>query len=67
MHNHSFMFLLFVLLMLVTAPLSEGIGVLLTFAAFAYAAWYLFRSMRVAYGQGRALTLVKYTTPWCTS
>ena len=61
-HNHSFAFLLFMLLMIATAPLSAGLGGLLTFAAFVYAAWYLFRSMRVVYGQGRALTLTKYLT-----
>jgi hypothetical protein len=61
-HNHSFAFLLFLLLMLATAPLPEGIGDLVTFAAFVYAAWYLFRAMRVVYAQGRALTLAKYLT-----
>lgn len=61
-HNHSFAFLLFMLVMLVTAPLSEGLGGLLTFAAFVYAVWYLFRSMRVVYGQGRSLTLAKYVS-----
>jgi hypothetical protein len=61
-HNHSFTFLLFLLLMLVTRPLPEGLGGLLTFAALVYAAWYLFRAMRVVYGQGRILTLAKYLT-----
>lgn len=61
-HNHSFAFLLLLLLMLATAPLSEGLGSLLTFAAFVYSVWYLFRAMRVVYGQGRALTLAKYVT-----
>jgi hypothetical protein len=61
-HTHSFTFLLFLLLTLVTAPLSAGVGSVLTFTAFVYAAWYLFRAMRVVYGQGRALTLAKYLT-----
>jgi hypothetical protein len=61
-HNHSFAFLFFMLMMLVTAPLPESIEGLLSFAAFVYAVWYLFRSMRVMYGQGRVLTLTKYVT-----
>ncbi|MGH8285548.1 MAG: hypothetical protein ACRETT_07255, partial [Steroidobacteraceae bacterium] len=59
-HNHSFAFVLFALLMLVSAPLPEGIGGLLTFAAFGYCAWYFFRAMRVVYGQGQGRTFAKY-------
>jgi hypothetical protein len=61
-HNHSFAFLFFMLMILVAAPLPEWARGWVSFAAFAYTFWYLFRSMRVMYGQGRALTLVKYLT-----
>jgi hypothetical protein len=60
-HNHSFAFLLFALLMLVSAVLPEGIGGVLTFAAILYCLWYFFRAMRVVYGQGRLRTLAKYS------
>jgi hypothetical protein len=61
-HNHSFTFLLFLSLILVSAALPRGVGDFLELAVFVYAAWYLFRAMRVVYGQGRALTLAKYAT-----
>jgi hypothetical protein len=31
------------------------------FAVFVYLVWYMYRSMRVVYAQGRALTLAKLT------
>jgi hypothetical protein len=60
-HNHSFAFLLFALLMLISAVLPEGVGGVLTFAATLYCMWYFFRAMRVVYGQGRLPTLAKYS------
>src|SRR5882672_9037025 len=57
-HNHAFVFLI--------VMLAWGVGALLPVAArwvdravFLYILWYLYRSMRVAYGQGRGLTVVK--------
>jgi hypothetical protein len=59
-HNHAFVFLVL--------PLAWGLGALLPFvtgsvdlAVFVYLVWYMYRSMRVVYGQGRALTLAKLT------
>ena len=57
-HNHAFLFLLLLLAALVSAllkPLAAWIG----WAVTLYIAWYAYRSMRVVYGQGRALTLGK--------
>jgi Protein of unknown function (DUF3667) len=57
-HNHAFVFLLLLLAGLASAllqPLADWIGAAVTL----YIAWYAYRSMRVVYGQGRALTLVK--------
>jgi Protein of unknown function (DUF3667) len=57
-HNHAFGFLLLLLaaalsaLLPVTAPW-------LRFAVCLYIPWYVYRSMRVVYGQGRWLTLAK--------
>ena len=57
-HNHAFLFLLLLLAALVSAllkPLAAWISAAVTL----YIAWYAYRSMRVVYGQGRALTLGK--------
>jgi uncharacterized protein DUF3667 len=58
LHNHAFVFLLL--------PLSGMLAVLLPIggspvraATVLYIPWYMFRSMRVVYGQGRALTFAK--------
>jgi hypothetical protein len=59
-HIHSFTFVLFTLLMLLTAPLPEAIGSVVTFAGFVYCAWYVFRAMRVVYGQSPRRTFAKY-------
>ena len=59
-HNHAFVFLLFSVVLLVAAPLPEGVGGMLTLAAFGYCTWYLFRAMRVVYGQSGRRTLAKY-------
>jgi hypothetical protein len=60
LHNHACVFLVL--------PLAWGLAALLPFASgwlefavFLYLVWYMFRSMRVVYGQGRALTLAKLT------
>jgi hypothetical protein len=58
LHNHAFVFLLLLLAGLASAllkPLAAWIG----WAVTLYITWYAYRSMRVVYGQGRALTLGK--------
>jgi hypothetical protein len=59
-HNHAFVFL--------TVPLAWMVGALLPplaswvdLALFLYIVWYLYRSMRTVYGQGRWLTIGKFT------
>jgi hypothetical protein len=62
-HNHSFLFLILALrngVALVTPAVLAPLVSLLSLAVWAYIAWYLYRSMRRVYGQGRFLTLVKY-------
>jgi Protein of unknown function (DUF3667) len=56
-HNHAVAFLVLgvVLLLGVFAPDIPG----LPFAIFLYFTWYMYRSMRVVYGQGRMLTVSK--------
>jgi hypothetical protein len=56
-HNHAFVFLLGMLAWtLVLVPVvSNWVGLVVTL----YIAWYVYRSMRVVYGQGRWLTLSK--------
>jgi Protein of unknown function (DUF3667) len=61
LHNHACVFLVL--------PLAWGLGALLPFASgwvdlavFLYLVWYMYRSMRAVYGQGRALTIAKLTT-----
>jgi hypothetical protein len=60
LHNHALVFLVL--------PLAWGVNALLPFASgwvdfavFLYLIWYMYRSMRAVYGQGRALTLAKLT------
>ena len=57
-HNHAFLFVLWLLAGLMSALLKPLAG-LISAAATLYIAWYAYRSMRVVYGQGRALTLGK--------
>ncbi|MBS0580272.1 MAG: DUF3667 domain-containing protein [Proteobacteria bacterium] len=57
-HNHANIFLV-TMLVWALARLLPRIGGMLEFAACVYFAWYIFRSMRVAYGQGRALSFAK--------
>jgi hypothetical protein len=56
-HNHACAFLVFTLLLLLShfGPRIPGLGWLV----FGYFAWYLYRSMRVVYGQGGGRTLAK--------
>lgn len=60
-HSHAMVFLLGTLLVPVFWLLPGEIPVLLlAAAALLWLAWYLFRAMRVFYGQGRRRTLAKY-------
>jgi hypothetical protein len=56
-HNHAFVFLVAGVLLLLgkVAPAVPGVKL----AVFLYFAWYMYRSMRVVYRQGRLLTLSK--------
>jgi len=56
-HNHAFVFLVATLALLL-APVTQRLPVL-KFAIFLYFVWYMYRSMRVFYQQGRALTVSK--------
>jgi hypothetical protein len=56
-HNHALVFLVATLALLLSG-LTERIPAL-KFAIFLYFVWYMYRSMRVVYQQGRALTLSK--------
>ncbi|MGO9803395.1 MAG: DUF3667 domain-containing protein [Steroidobacteraceae bacterium] len=59
-HNHAFVFLMLPLAWVVGALL-PSVARWLDLALSIYIAWYLYRSMRTVYGQGRALTLAKLT------
>jgi hypothetical protein len=71
-HNHAFVFfVLAVLYSLQRIPVvGEHLG-LLEFAIWIYIIWYIFRGMRVYYGQSRKLTVAKYLAVglayWTTS
>ena len=58
LHNHAFVFLLLLLAWL-ARRLVPPLGTLVGWATFFYLTWYVFRSMRVVYGQGRARTALK--------
>jgi len=60
-HNHAFVFLVLTLLTLLELipVVGNHLGIV-KFAAWLYMIWYLFRGMRNYYGQGRALTFMKY-------
>ncbi|MBM4218946.1 MAG: DUF4286 family protein [Gammaproteobacteria bacterium] len=67
LHNHAFMFLLIGVTQLLAAIASLTlplIGALefLNFLLFVYLFWYIYRSMRVVYVEGRFKTLLKYLT-----
>src|SRR5215472_13574453 len=57
-HNHAFIFLAVLLVWPLTALLGT-VGSLMRAAVVLYVPWYTYRSMRVVYGQGRALTVAK--------
>jgi len=62
LHNHAFIYLFFALFLLVAHVLPDGwFASLLGTAAVLYSLRYLYKSMRNYYGQGRALTLAKFT------
>ena len=56
-HNHAFVFLVAGMALLLgrLAPRLPGLNLLI----FLYFAWYMYRSMRVVYQQGRLLTVSK--------
>ena len=58
LHNHSFAFLA-VLLAGILSALLPFAATLIGWVTTLYVAWYLFRSMRVMYGQGRLRTVAK--------
>jgi hypothetical protein len=57
-HNHAFAFVLLLLAATVSALLPFAAG-WVNFAVGLYIPWYMYRSMRVVYGQGRWLTIAK--------
>jgi hypothetical protein len=65
LHNHAFTFLLIGVMEVLSAlaaidlPLMGVFG-FVNFLLLLYLPWYLFRSMRVVYGDGRLLTFVKF-------
>lgn len=65
LHNHAFTFLLLCVTAVLQAlstlktPFVSVLGVV-NFLLYLYLAWYVFRSMRVVYGQGRLATTLKF-------
>jgi hypothetical protein len=60
-HNHAFVFLVLSILgLLEMIPVVGNHLGIVKFAAWLYMIWYLFRGMRNYYGQGWALTFLKY-------
>jgi hypothetical protein len=61
-HNHAFVFLLLSIFMLMTHWVaSSGVRTLLTFAMIWYVTRYLYRSMKIMYGQSGFMTLMKFS------
>jgi hypothetical protein len=61
LHNHACMFLLLSLFLVTLRVLGQGVWLgFLLLALVWYSVRYLYRSMRVMYGQGRWLTLLKF-------
>jgi len=59
-HNHAFVFLAATLWELLRHLLPwPPVDTALALALVAYVAWYVYKSMRLVYGQGRWLTLAK--------
>jgi len=62
-HNHAFVFLAVIMLVLIgRVPYTDAVIGWLWAAASVYVFWYLYRAMRTVYGQGRWITLAKYFT-----
>ena len=67
LHNHSALFLVFSLINLIGllgnlwSPAAAVSSVLVKLAVCGYVPWYLFAAMRKYYGQGRLLTLAKFS------
>jgi hypothetical protein len=61
-HNHAAAYLAIGLQLGASAVLPEAAGQVVSVAVALYLGWYLHRSMRIYYGQGRARTLVKFGT-----
>lgn len=62
-HNHAAVFLVYTLVALISfIPWLGNYTPLFFFSAMGYLGWYIYRAMRTMYGQGRALTLLKYIT-----
>ena len=59
LHNHSFVFLLLSLLMLITYVLPDSLGDWVTVAAWLYVPYYLFTAMKRVYGQSGLMTFAK--------
>ena len=69
-HTHAALFLALIIAIIVGAigqriPGLHWLGALTAFAVPVYALWYVYRAMRRYYGQGRMLTLFKYTVLGC--
>jgi hypothetical protein len=65
LHTHAAMFLILLLIRPLdwasaSLPSLKGTAGFLQFGASVFAAWYVFRAMRVYYGQGRWLTFMKF-------
>jgi hypothetical protein len=63
LHNHAFAFLIMSVSMIATYFMSSDrliVGLRITLSI--YVTYYLYRSMRRVYGQGRALTVLKFAT-----
>jgi len=58
-HYHAFVFVALMLEWLIERPL-PALEPIVSLVFGLYIPWYLFRSMRVVYGQGRALTFAKF-------
>lgn len=58
-HNHAFVFVLLLFASALMALLPGSAASWLRFGVFLWIVWYMFRSMRVVYGQSRKLTSAK--------
>jgi hypothetical protein len=69
-HTHAALFLALIIALLLGTlgrhvPGLHWLGIVAGIAVPVYALWYVYRAMRRYYGQGRALTLVKYSMLGC--